>query len=84
MSDACGCGHEEPDTPDVREARAPAKLWQVREIRFAAVSGLFLLASWMVGLTDSAPWVLLVLEALALLAGAYTFVPSTLRRLAKG
>lgn len=84
MSDACGCGHEEPDTPDEGEERAPAKLWQVREIRFAAVSGLFLLASWMVGLTDSAPWVLLVLEALALLAGAYTFVPSTLRRLAKG
>ena len=84
MSDACGCGHEEPDTPDEGEERAPAKLWQVREIRFAAVSGLFLLASWMVRLTDSAPWVLLVLEALALLARACTFVPSTLRRLAKG
>lgn len=84
MSDACGCGHDEARGPDEQEEHPPEKLWQVSEIRFAAVSGLFLLGSWIAGLAGAASWVVLSLEALALLAGAYTFVPSTLGRLAKG
>lgn len=84
MSDACGCGHDEARGPDEQEEHSPEKLWQVSEIRFAAVSGVFLLGSWIAGLAGAASWVVLSLEALALLAGAYTFVPSTLRRLAKG
>lgn len=84
MSDACGCGHDEARGPDEQEEHSPEKLWQVSEIRFAAVSGVFLLGSWIAGRAGAASWVVLSLEALALLAGAYTFVPSTLRRLAKG
>ncbi|WP_026930170.1 heavy metal translocating P-type ATPase [Glycomyces tenuis] len=84
MSDACGCGHDEPDTGAEAEEHEPERLWEVSELRFAAVSGAFLLAAFIAGQTGS-PWqVERVLEALALLAGAYTFVPSTIKRLFKG
>jgi cation-transporting ATPase G len=80
MSDACGCGNDEP-----RGAEEQAEsLWQVRELQFAGISGVFLLAAVIAGLLDAAEPVVVTLEAVALLAGAYTFVPSTLRRLVKG
>ena len=75
MSDACGCG-----TDDERE---PERLWQIKELQFAAISGVFLLAALIAGFLAAEP-VVLTLEAVALLAGAYTFVPSTLTGLAKG
>ena len=53
MSDACGCGHDEARGPDEQEEHPPEKLWQVSEIRFAAVSGLFLLGSWIAGLAGA-------------------------------
>jgi cation-transporting ATPase G len=53
-------------------------------IRFAVVSGVLLLASWIANLADAAPQVVRGLEVVALLVGAYTFVPSTLRRLSQG
>lgn len=84
MSQACGCGGDEPHRPEDGDDHAPEKLWQVTEIRFAAVSGLLLLGAWINSLVDGASWIVHLLEALALLAGAYTFVPSTLRRLVKG
>ncbi|MDG5486810.1 MULTISPECIES: heavy metal translocating P-type ATPase [Mycobacteriaceae] len=84
MSDACGCGHDEPTTDEQAEEHEPERLWQVRELQFAAISGVLLLAALIAGFADAARPVVLTLEALALVVGAYTFVPSTLKRLAKG
>ena len=83
MSDACGCGTDEPRSADDDEGE-PERLWQIKELQFAAISGVFLLAALIAGFLDAAEPVVLTLEAVALLAGAYTFVPSTLTRLAKG
>ncbi|KGI65943.1 cation-translocating P-type ATPase (plasmid) [Mycolicibacterium rufum] len=83
MSDACGCGNDEPRGAD-EEEREPERLWQIKELQFAAISGVFLLAAVNAGFLDAAEPVVLTLEAVALLAGAYTFVPFTLKRLAKG
>ncbi|MDH6675917.1 cation-transporting ATPase G [Rhodococcus sp. LBL1] len=82
MSDACGCGHDEPT--EEGEEREPAKLWQVTEIRAAAVAGVLLLAGLIVNLSDGPQSVRTLLEAGALLVAGYTFVPSTLTRLMKG
>ncbi|MFF4771548.1 heavy metal translocating P-type ATPase [Microtetraspora fusca] len=87
MSDACGCGHDEPRSPgdaEVAEEREPLRLWQVSELRWAAVAGVLLLAGYGSGWAGGPDWAALTLQASALAAGAWTFVPSTLRRLAKG
>ncbi|GAA3717479.1 cation-translocating P-type ATPase [Microlunatus aurantiacus] len=88
MSDACGCGDDEPRSGDATEAgedREPERLWEVSELRFAALSGLFLLGALIVGwAAPSRTTEVLLLEVVALLLGAWTFVPSTLRRLVKG
>lgn len=88
MSDACGCGHDEVNASDQDgEEREPERLWQVRELQFAAVAGVLLLAALITGWVSSsqgAETASTALEWAALLAGAYTFVPSTLRRLVKG
>jgi cation-transporting P-type ATPase G len=83
MSDACGCGGDEPRGDDDHDGE-PEKLWQIKELQFAALSGVFLLAALIAGVLDAAEPVVVALEAVALLAGAYTFVPSTLKRLVKG
>ncbi|MGB2920910.1 MAG: cation-translocating P-type ATPase [Mycobacterium sp.] len=83
MSDACGCGNDEPRGADEAE-REPERLWQITELQFALLSGVFLLAAVIAGFLDAAEPVVVALQAVALLAGAYTFVPSTLTRLAKG
>ncbi|MEV4158471.1 cation-translocating P-type ATPase [Nocardia salmonicida] len=84
MSDACGCGHDEPTGEGEAEEREPEKLWEVSELRAAAVAGVLLVAALIVGWTGGPGPVELGLETAALLVGAYTFVPSTLKRLAKG
>ena len=85
MSDACGCGDDEPRaTGEEAEEHEPERLWEVRELQFAAVSGVLLLAAWITSLAGGPATAVTVLKWLALLAGAYTFVPSTLRRLVKG
>ncbi|KXO88015.1 Probable cadmium-transporting ATPase (plasmid) [Tsukamurella tyrosinosolvens] len=81
MSDACGCGHDEPAGED---EQAPEHWWQVRELQAAAAAAVFLLAAYIVGWTGGPEPIALALEWVALLIGAWTFVPSTLRRLAKG
>ncbi|SDM88145.1 cation-transporting ATPase G [Lentzea albidocapillata subsp. violacea] len=83
MSDACGCEGDEPRGEEAEE-HEPERLWEVSELRFAAVSGVFLLAALIAGWAGATRPVELTLEALALLIGAWTFVPSTVRRLAKG
>ncbi len=62
----------------------PERLWDVKEIRFGSVSGVFLIGSWIASRAGVAPLATSALEVAALLAGGYTFVPSTLRRLRKG
>ncbi|MCX4919970.1 cation-translocating P-type ATPase [Streptomyces sp. NBC_00687] len=84
MGDACGCGNDEPRTGEEAEEEAPEQLWQVSELRWAAVAGVFLLAAFLVGQADGPHAVELTLNAIALAAGAWTFVPGTLKRLAKG
>ncbi|MEH6818906.1 MAG: cation-translocating P-type ATPase [Dietzia psychralcaliphila] len=83
MSEACGCGHDEPLT-DGDEDRGPETLWQVTEIRAAAVAGTLLLAGLILGWTADPGAAELALYVLALLVAGYTFVPSTLTRLARG
>ncbi|TVU61985.1 cadmium-translocating P-type ATPase [Paenarthrobacter nitroguajacolicus] len=83
MSDAC-CGDVKPGADEQEEGEEAGGFWQVREVRAAAVSGVLLLAAWIASLTDAPQWLTLPLEIAALLVAAWTFVPSTLRRLLKG
>ncbi|MGP4033516.1 heavy metal translocating P-type ATPase [Pseudarthrobacter sp. 1C304] len=84
MSDACGCSDEKTGTEAVEEAEEAVGFWQVTEVRAAAVSGVLLLAAWIASLAGGPQWLTLPLEIVALLVAAWTFVPSTLRRLFKG
>ncbi|MCW2133433.1 MULTISPECIES: heavy metal translocating P-type ATPase [Crystallibacter] len=84
MSDAC-CSHdEEPRSGAEAAEHEPVKFWQVTEVRFALTAGVLLLAGWVAGLAGAPSWLVLPLEIAALLVAAWTFVPSTLKRLAKG
>ena len=83
MSDTCGCGGDEADVSGQSEEQSRIPVGG-RELQFAAVAGVFLLAGLIAGGAGAPPTVVLTLEAVALVVGAYTFVPSTLKRLAKG
>ncbi|MEV7572911.1 cation-translocating P-type ATPase [Pseudarthrobacter sp. NPDC089323] len=83
MSDACGCSDDKPESA-AEEAEEAVGFWQINEIRAAAISGVMLLAAWILSLAAGPEWLRLVLEIGALLVAAWTFVPSTLRRLVKG
>ncbi|MBS2938894.1 cadmium-translocating P-type ATPase [Nocardioides sp. J2M5] len=84
MTDACGCGDELGTETGESEEREPQQLWEVSELRFAAAAGVFLLAGFVSGLNDAAGSVVVGLHAVALALGAWTFAPSTLRRLGRG
>ena len=85
MTDACGCGPDEPRNDDGElEEHEPERLWEVSELQFAALAGLFLIAGYAADLNDASRSVVTGLNAIALALGAWTFVPNTLRRLAKG
>jgi cation-transporting ATPase G len=84
MSDACGCSDDKPGMGEVEESEEAVGFWQVREVRAAAVSGALLLVAWIASLADAPQWVTLPLELGALVIAAWTFVPSTVRRLMKG
>ncbi|WP_099023228.1 heavy metal translocating P-type ATPase [Mycolicibacterium palauense] len=73
--DCCGTGR------DVEAG--PEKLWQVRQLQLAALAAALLLTGWAVG-HAGLPAVALAAELAAVLAGAATFVPGTLRNLAHG
>ncbi|MFE7639794.1 heavy metal translocating P-type ATPase [Kitasatospora sp. NPDC057518] len=83
MSDACGCG-DDRKTVEGGEEREPEKLWEVGELRAAAVAGVLLPAGLIAGWSGASDTAVNALNALALVVGAWTFVPATLRRLAKG
>ena len=81
-------GNKRPDQEagaKSKEEQEPERLWEVSELRFAALAGVFLLSAVIVGwIAPTRTLEVLLLEVVALLFGAYTFVPSTLRRLVKG
>ena len=83
MSDPC-CGGDEPRIEEDGEEQEPTRLWQVGELRAAAVAAVLLVTGFVVGRAGGPTPVVLVLEALSLLVGGSTFVPSTVRRLAQG
>ncbi|WP_068163260.1 heavy metal translocating P-type ATPase [Rhodococcus phenolicus] len=83
MSDACGCGHDEP-RPEGEEEHEPEKLWQITEIRAAVAAGVLLVTALIVRVTGGPDALGMGLEVAALIVAGYTFVPSTLERLAKG
>ncbi len=80
MSEACGCDSGERG----EDGHPPEQLWEVSELRAAALAGVALLAGYLVGRVGGPRPVEIGLYALALAIGASTFVPSTLRRLVKG
>jgi len=85
VTDACGCGHDEPRTGDSEwEEHEPERLWEISELRFAALAGLFLAAGFIADLNDASGSAVTGLNGVALALGAWTFVPGTLRRLARG
>ena len=84
MSEACGCDGDEPRTGEETEEHEPQTLWQVGEIRFAAVAALLLLAGYGAGWAGAPDLAGLVLQAAALAVAGWTFVPVTLRRLTRG
>ena len=84
MSDACGCDHDVPQEADGVSDLAQEQWWRSRELRLAMLSGGLLLAALTAGWSDMSGSFVRTLDGLALLVGAATFVPSTLRRLTRG
>ncbi len=78
VSDAC-CG---PQGAAESEA-GPEKLWQVRELQFAALAAVLLAVSWIVGRVGY-EGVAEAVELAAVAAGAITFVPDAVRNLRHG
>ncbi|WP_440130327.1 heavy metal translocating P-type ATPase [Corynebacterium glyciniphilum] len=78
--DAC-CGPDEAD-PDVDQEVTPP-WWRDTELLPSAISGVALVAGYLLFWSD-APIAAEVLQWIALLAGAYTFVPGALRQLSRG
>ncbi|TNC29164.1 heavy metal translocating P-type ATPase [Amycolatopsis alkalitolerans] len=78
MSDACCGTGEKPE--ETAESQAPQQIWQVREIRFAGVAGVFLLAGFVALWLGSRP-AGTGLHLAAAVAGGWTFVPGTVRAL---
>ena len=84
MSDACGCGNDEPTAEGAEEnEHEPERLVDVSELRAAAVAGVLLLGGYAAGWAGGPDLLGRVALWAALLVGASTFVPSTLRRLVK-
>ena len=83
MSACCGDDHPDNGDNEKEDEATPESLLQVSEIRWAAVAGLVLLASFIVGWNDlrrAAD----VLAVVAAGVGGRTFVPGTLRSLRHG
>ncbi|MCR8897655.1 cation-translocating P-type ATPase [Gordonia sp. GONU] len=82
MADAC-CGPSDPADLDAEVDQGPVRLWQVRELRFAAAAAVFLALGWIIGdsLSETAG---IVVELVAVVVAASTFVPSTLMSLRHG
>lgn len=73
MTDAC-CSSDEVAAPEADDESG--RLWQVGEIRAAVAAAVVLLAGWLLSWTTTVPdWIVVGLEAVALVIAASTFVP---------
>ncbi|MFY7065816.1 heavy metal translocating P-type ATPase [Nocardiopsis changdeensis] len=83
-ADGDGCGDPTCGAPASGPGEAPGAWWHSAAVRWAAAAGVFwlsgLLTEWLIGL----PAVATALFAAAIAAGGWTFVPGTLRALARG
>lgn len=84
MSEVC-CGADAPARPIVpgEEIETAPKWWRDPALLPSAVSGLFLIVGFAFGLADQTV-VAIILESIALLAGAWTFVPEAVSGLFRG
>ncbi|MCF7553755.1 cation-translocating P-type ATPase [Pseudonocardia sp. WMMC193] len=80
MADAC-CGPEAPATEDHEPDHGSTRLWQVRELQFAAGAAVLLGIAWLIGADGPMST---VLEIAAAVLAASTFVPGALRSLRHG
>ena len=78
MTDACGCEPSARSGPDARPT-----WWRDTALLPSVLAGAFLSAGYVLEWFGM-PLPALVLQSMALLAGAYTFVPGAIRRLIKG
>ena len=80
---ACGCDAPTPGPAGGSGDEGVERWWQVRDIQFGLVSGVFLLAGFVSGRLG---WetAALVLSVVALVVGAWTFVPGALKKLVRG
>ncbi|GAB3815615.1 cation-translocating P-type ATPase [Tessaracoccus terricola] len=80
---ACGCDAPTPGPAGGSGDEGVERWWQVRDIQFGLVSGAFLLAGFVSGWLG---WetAALVLSVVALIVGAWTFVPGALKKLVRG
>ncbi|MDV6011945.1 cation-translocating P-type ATPase [Haloechinothrix sp. LS1_15] len=84
MTDACGCAEPETGHGAGSDGGRRRALWRVPTMRLAAVSGLLLAAGYGAGWLGAPGWLASLLQGAALVAGAVTFVPGTLRLLLRG
>ena len=75
MSSSCGCSDDSAQIDE--QAAPPPRLWQVRRLQLAALSGVLLVGAWVAGEGQ----LQLALELAALVAGGLTFVPEAARGL---
>ncbi|AII11157.1 heavy metal translocating P-type ATPase [Rhodococcus opacus] len=82
MADAC-CGPapatSSPD-PEATPDHGPERLWQVRELQYAAIAAVLLGAGWLIG-TAGSDQVATLLELLAAVVAAASFLPGAVRNL---
>ncbi|HEX2896323.1 MAG TPA: heavy metal translocating P-type ATPase, partial [Marmoricola sp.] len=83
MSDDCGADQTTADEIDDDDDDDVTSIWGVSEIRAGLVAGVLLLAAFLLGLRGQDGWAL-GLNIGALVVGASTFVPETLKKLARG
>jgi len=77
------CCSNQKSKPDTKGSHAVTRygLWQVSEIRAASLAGLLLLVAWVFQAMHGLEVVSLIVNLMALAVAAWTFVPSTLRKL---
>ncbi|MFL1428543.1 MULTISPECIES: heavy metal translocating P-type ATPase [unclassified Nocardiopsis] len=83
-ADADGCGDPTCGSPASEPEEAPGAWWHSAAVRWAGAAGVFWLAGTLTGWLADVPVVATLLFAAAIAAGGWTFVPGTLRALARG
>ncbi|MFD6099345.1 heavy metal translocating P-type ATPase [Nocardiopsis flavescens] len=79
-----GCGDPTCGAPAAEPEEAPGAWWDSAALRWAGAAGVLWLAGLLAGWLTGAPLLATALFAAAVAAGGRTFVPGTLRALARG